>query len=61
MALGVEVEQEHPLAVEAGEGARRASVINQKAEGWAFQITDYDFQDFTPRVLSIVERGFTPE
>ena len=48
-------------AVEAGEGARRASVINQKAEGWAFQITDYDFQDFTPRVLSIVERDFTTE
>ena len=48
-------------AVEAGEGARRASVINQKAEGWAFQITDYDFQDFTPRVLSIVERNFTTE
>ena len=43
-------------AVEAGEGARRAEVINQKAEGWAFRITDYDFQDFTPNVLSIVER-----
>ncbi len=43
-------------AVEAGEGARRAEVINEKAEGWAFRITDYDFQDFTPDVLSIVER-----
>ena len=43
-------------AVEAGEGARRAQVINEKAEGWAFRITDYDFQDFTPNVLSIVER-----
>ncbi|MEO1305879.1 MAG: hypothetical protein AAFV37_12955, partial [Pseudomonadota bacterium] len=43
-------------AVEAGEGARRAEVINEKAEGWAFRITDYDFQDFTPNVLSIVER-----
>jgi hypothetical protein len=48
-------------AVEAGEGARRAEVINQKAEGWAFQITDYDFQDFTPRVSSIVERAVTIE
>lgn len=45
-------------AVEAGEGARRAAVINQKAEGWAFRITDYDFQDFTPDVTSIVERDF---
>lgn len=43
-------------AVEAGEGARRAEVINERAEGWAFRITDYDFQDFTPDVLSIVER-----
>lgn len=45
-------------AVEAGEGARRAQVINDKTEGWAFRLTDYDFQDFTPRVLSIVEREF---
>lgn len=45
-------------AVEAGEGARRAAVINEKAEGWAFRVTDYDFQDFTPDVLSIVERDF---
>ncbi|MEO0607526.1 MAG: DUF4340 domain-containing protein [Pseudomonadota bacterium] len=44
-------------AVEAGEGARRAQAINEKAEGWAFRITDYDFQDFTPNVLSIVERN----
>ena len=43
-------------AVEAGEGARRAAAINEKAAGWAFRITDYDFQDFTPDVLSIVER-----
>lgn len=43
-------------AVEAGEGARRAQAINERAEGWAFRITDYDFQDFTPDVLSIVER-----
>jgi len=45
-------------AIEAGEGARRAAAINQKAEGWAFRITDYDFQDFSPAVTSIVERNF---
>ncbi|MFN3213415.1 MAG: DUF4340 domain-containing protein [Henriciella sp.] len=42
-------------AVEAGEGARRAEAINAKAEGWAFRISDYDFQDLTPSVTSIVE------
>ena len=42
-------------AIEAGEGARRAEAINEKAEGWAFRISDYDFQDFTPSVTSIVE------
>lgn len=47
-------------AVEAGEGARRAQVINEKAEGWAFRVTDYDFQDFTPLVSSIVERDLAP-
>lgn len=45
-------------AIEAGEGARRAAAINQKAEGWAFRLSDYDFQDFTPAVTSIVERDF---
>ena len=44
-------------AIEAGEGARRAQAINGRAEGWAFRITDYDFQDFTPRVRDIVERA----
>ena len=43
-------------AVEAGEGARRAEAINDKAEGWAFRLSDYDFQDFTPRVASLVDR-----
>ena len=43
-------------AVEAGEGARRAKAINHKAEGWAFRISDYDFQDFTPLVSELVER-----
>ena len=41
-------------AIEAGEGARRGSTINQKAEGWAFKISEYDWSDFTPRVSSIV-------
>lgn len=44
-------------AVEAGEGARRAEDINRKAEGWAFRISDYDFQDFTPLVSRLVTRS----
>lgn len=44
-------------AVEAGEGARRAKAINDKAEGWAFRISEYDFQDFTPAVSSLVTRN----
>lgn len=43
-------------AVEAGEGARRALTINDRAQGWAFKLTEYDWQDFTPRVSSIVRR-----
>ncbi|GAB5458116.1 MAG: hypothetical protein Hens3KO_11460 [Henriciella sp.] len=43
-------------AVEAGEGARRAENINDRAEGWAFRLSDYDFQDFTPAVSSLVTR-----
>ncbi|MEO0550600.1 MAG: DUF4340 domain-containing protein [Pseudomonadota bacterium] len=43
-------------AIEAGEGARRAAAINGKAEGWAFRLSEYDFQDFTPLVSSLVER-----
>ena len=41
-------------AIEAGEGAHRASTINQKAEGWAFEITEFDWNDFTPDVNMIV-------
>lgn len=41
-------------AIEAGEGAHRGSSINAKAKGWAFQISEYDWNDFTPRVSSIV-------
>ncbi len=41
-------------AIEAGEGAHRGSTINEKAEGWAFQLSEYDWNEFTPRVSSIV-------
>ena len=41
-------------AIEAGEGAQRGSTINDKADGWAFQLSEYDWKEFTPRVSSIV-------
>lgn len=41
-------------AVEAGEGAQRGSTINEKAAGWAFELSEYDWNDFTPAVSSIV-------
>ena len=44
-------------AVEAGEGARRAQTINDRAEGWAFELTEYDWREFTPLVSSIVRRA----
>ncbi len=44
-------------AVEAGEGARRAQTINDRAEGWAFKLTEYDWREFTPLVSSIVRRA----
>lgn len=44
-------------AVEAGEGARRAQTINDRAEGWAFKLTEYDWREFTPRITSIVRRA----
>ncbi len=47
-------------AIEAGEGARRAQAINDRTEGWAFRLSDYDFQDFTPTVSSLVERASPP-
>lgn len=43
-------------AVEAGEGAARAATINQRTEGWAFKLTEFDWNDFTPAVESIVRR-----
>ncbi len=47
-------------AVEAGEGARRAQAINEKAEGWAFELSEYDWQDFTPPLNTLVERAPGP-
>ncbi|MEL6323780.1 MAG: DUF4340 domain-containing protein [Pseudomonadota bacterium] len=41
-------------AVEAGEGAARASTINKRAEGWAFRLAKIDWDEFTPSVRSIV-------
>lgn len=41
-------------AVEAGEGALRAAAINERASGWAFELTALDFADYTPRVASLV-------
>jgi hypothetical protein len=41
-------------AVEAGEGAQRAAAINERARGWAFELTETDWADYTPLVSSIV-------
>ena len=41
-------------AVEAGEGAQRAAAINERTKGWAFQLTQADWADYTPLVSSIV-------
>jgi hypothetical protein len=43
-------------AIEAGEGARRGSTINEKASDWAFRLTEYDWAEFTPSVNSIVRK-----
>jgi len=48
-------------AVEAGEGARRAEAINTKAEGWAFQLTEFDWNEFTPPIASLIVRGSPTE
>lgn len=42
-------------AVEAGRSARGAETLNKKADGWAFRLSEYDWQDFTPLVSSLVE------
>ncbi|WP_300377900.1 DUF4340 domain-containing protein [Henriciella sp.] len=44
-------------AIEAGEGARRAQTINERAAGWAFKLTEYDWREFTPSISSIVRRN----
>lgn len=41
-------------AIEAGEGAQRAAAINERAAGWAFELTETDWADYTPLVSSIV-------
>jgi Domain of unknown function (DUF4340) len=41
-------------AIEAGEGAQRGATINERAEGWAFELSEYDWGDFTPAISSIV-------
>ncbi|KCZ91860.1 DUF4340 domain-containing protein [Hyphomonas johnsonii] len=41
-------------AIEAGEGANRGSTINDKAKGWAFELTEFDWNEFTPNISSIV-------
>lgn len=40
-------------AIEAGEGAHRGGAINERANGWAFQISEVDWMDFTPAIESI--------
>ena len=47
-------------AVEAGEGAARAEAINERAAGWAFELTSYDWAEYTPSIASIVERAIVP-
>lgn len=41
-------------AIEAGEGAQRGETINSRAAGWAFELTEFDWKDFTPQVSAIV-------
>ncbi|MEO0881186.1 MAG: DUF4340 domain-containing protein [Pseudomonadota bacterium] len=43
-------------AIVAGEGAARAQTINSRANGWAFQLDQVDWQHFTPQVRSILRR-----
>lgn len=41
-------------AIEAGEGATRGAAINERAAGWAFELTATDWADYTPLVATIV-------
>ncbi|MBY9065880.1 DUF4340 domain-containing protein [Hyphomonas sp. WL0036] len=40
-------------AIEAGEGAHRGAAINERADGWAFQVSAVDWMDFTPMISAI--------
>ncbi|MEL6663979.1 MAG: hypothetical protein AAFR33_13370 [Pseudomonadota bacterium] len=44
-------------AIEAAEGARRAQDINDRALGWAFRLSRYDWADYTVAISDIVERA----
>lgn len=46
-------------AIEAGEGARRGSTINQKSEGWAFRVSELEWEEFTPLVTTLVRAPST--
>jgi hypothetical protein len=49
-------------AIEAGQGANRGAAINERAQGWAFELTEIDWQDYTPRISDIVQPpGGTPQ
>lgn len=48
-------------AIEAGEGAARAEAINRRAAGWAFELTRYDWAEYTPSIAAIVERAIVPQ
>ncbi|MEO0721148.1 MAG: DUF4340 domain-containing protein [Pseudomonadota bacterium] len=48
-------------AIEAGEGARRAETINARVEGWAFELAEFDWNDFTPLVSSIARPPAAPD
>lgn len=43
-------------AIEAGEGAVRAQSINDRSRGWAYRLTEFDWNDFTPRIRALVRR-----
>lgn len=43
-------------AIEAGDGANRAGSINERANGWAFKLSEYDWTDFAPEISAIVRR-----
>lgn len=43
------------------ESSETSMFINAKTAGWAFEISEYDFQDFTPQVLTLVLRSSASE